>query len=150
MPQELPTMTGAELQATREFLGLSRTWLADKLQIGERRIMRMEAEQQPIPDAIVTLMDEVASYTKDAVSGLVNQYRRRLKASPNDPVLFLTYRNDETYAEQVSDARFPSRWHRMVASRVCEAVPGLVLSYWELGGQPDLTPPWERTGAASE
>jgi hypothetical protein len=39
----LPAMTGAEMQTTREFLGLTRGWLASDLQMGERRMMRMES-----------------------------------------------------------------------------------------------------------
>lgn len=137
--EELPAMTGAELQATREFLGLSRGWLANKLQINERRIMRMDADQEPIPMAVVSLLDEVAVDTKTLVNDLTAKYRRLVKSSGDTAGVFLrTYRTDEIYAAHDPDSVYPSRWHRMVAARVCEAVPGLIMSYWDKDEQPEL------------
>lgn len=143
---ELPAMTGAELQATREFLGLSRSWLADKLQIRERRIMRMDADQEPIPPAMVSFLDEVTAETKAIFGDLVARYRREVKAD-EEPVFFRTYRTDDLYQADVPESKYPSRWHRMLAARLYDAVPGLVISYWDREDQPELFDIRSKTGS---
>lgn len=125
----LPAMTGAEMQTTREFLGLTRGWLGNDLQIGERRLMRMEAEKERIPDAVVARLDEIAVEAKDTVTSLIAQYRREIKRTPGSDVFIYTYKTDEAYAESEEYTGYPAKWHRMCCARVCEAVPGLVIAY---------------------
>ena len=125
----LPAMTGAEMQATREFLGLTRGWLAADLQISERRMMRMEADKERIPDALVARLDEVAVAAKEEVTEMTARYRREAKRNPGMDILVRTYKADEDYAATAGWPGFPAKWHRMCCARVCEAVPGLVLTY---------------------
>jgi len=122
-------MTGAEMQATREVLGLSRNWLSADLQISERRMMRMEADKERIPDALVARLDEVAAHTRDFVTELIARYRRETKRAPDTDVLIHTYKADEDYAAADDWPGYPARWHRMCCARVCEAVPGLIIAY---------------------
>ena len=131
----LPAMTGAEMQMTREFLGLTRGWLADDLQMGERRMMRMEADKERIPDALVARLDEVAAYTKDVVSEMIAHYRRLSKRNRDDDLFIRTYRTDEDYAEADDYQGFPAKWHRMCCARTCEAVQGLGVSYQDVEQQ---------------
>ena len=128
----LPAMTGAEMQTAREFLGLTRGWIADDLQINERRMMRMEADKERIPDAVVARLDEIAAQTKEYVTDLVAKYRRLLKKRPEDDVFIHSYRTDEDYEASSEYRGFPAKWHRMVCARVCEAVQGLGVTYREL------------------
>ena len=143
MSDTLPALTGAEMQTTREFLGLSRTWLSQDLLISERRMMRMEADKERIPDALVSRLDEIAAFTKDFVSDMIAQYRRRTKLNRDEYLFIRTYRTDEDYAEASDFQGFPAKWHRMCCARVCEAVQGLGVTYR------DLNPP-EESGQASD
>lgn len=129
MVDDLPAMTGAEMQTTREFLGLTRGWLADDLQMGERRMMRMEAGQESIPDALVARLDEVAAHTKDVVSDMIATYRRAVKRNPGEDVFIQTYKSDEAFAVSPDYPGYPAKWHRMCCARVMEAVPGVILTY---------------------
>lgn len=121
----LPAMTGAELQVMREFLGLSTSWLAQHMAMNERRMMRMEADQESVPDALMSVVDAIADETKAEVHDMIAQYRRKVKASAEgDIVTIRTYRTDKEY-----NGKYPSRWHRMVCARVADGVPGLILVY---------------------
>jgi hypothetical protein len=122
----LPAMTGAEMQVTREFLALSRGRLANHLVLNERRMLRMEAGQEQIPQVIVSTLDDIYEETKDEVQRLTAEYRRKVKAS-GDNVTIRTYRSDKEY--WAAGGKYPSRWHRMVCGRLLGAVPGLVLVY---------------------
>jgi len=135
----LPAMTGAEMQTTREFLGLTRGWLAAELQMQERRMMRMEADQERIPDALVSKLDEVLADTKDVVTNMIAQYRRATKRTPGEDVFLRTYKTDESFEESpdyrlgvAGRAGYPAKWHRMCCARVCEAVSGLVITYQDM------------------
>ena len=125
----LPAMTGAEMKTAREFLGLTTSWLSNEMTMNERRMQRMEADQESIPDALVSKLDEISAETKDEVTRLIAVYRRKVKAS-DETVKLVTYRTDEKYS--AAGGTYPSRWHRMICARVAEAVPGLVLVYEEV------------------
>lgn len=126
----LPAMTGAEMKTIREFLGLPREWLSEDMQIGVRRLMRMEAETERIPDAVVARLDEISAASKETVSSLIAMYRRQIKREPDTDVLLYTYKQDEDYAQSPDYTGYPAKWHRMCCARVCEAVPGLVIAYY--------------------
>lgn len=115
-------MTAAELQATREYLGLTVRWLAEKLVVEERRLMRMEEGQEEIPMFLVSYLDDVYEETKDLVEEMVAQYRREVKSSGGGVVALKTYRVESDYS-----GKYSARWHRQVCARVAAAVPGLVL-----------------------
>ena len=137
---DLPAMTGAEMQVTREWLGLNRKWLSGHLQISERRLLRMEAEQESIPSGVVSFLDELNAHTKSVVDEQVAKYRRLVKTSDGD-VLYRTWR-DSTY-----EGEYCASWHRGVAARVADAVPQLVLTYWEREDQPVFHKPWDNNPA---
>jgi hypothetical protein len=129
MLDDLPAMTGAEMQTAREFLGLTRGWLGNDLQMGERRMMRMEAGQERIPDALVARLDDVSAHTKDVVSDMISTYRRAVKRNPGEDVFIQTYKTDEAFALSDDWPGYPAKWHRMCCARVMDAVPGVVLTY---------------------
>jgi hypothetical protein len=135
----LPVMTGAELKAMREYLGLSPLWLAGYLARGDdlgkkwrenmaRRIQRMELDQEKIPEELADDMDEIYEQTEKLVATLVANYRPDVEQGTAAPML-ATYRSDEEYWRDRDATEFPARWHRMVAQRVADALPGLALVY---------------------
>lgn len=119
----LPAMTAAELQCTREWLGLTRAWLANDMALNERRLARMEAGQDEIPDALISRIDDIAEDTKTTVHDMVAEYRRKVKLTGNS-VMLRTYRKDEDYK-----GKYTAAWHRMLCARLADGVPGLVLVY---------------------
>src|ERR1700757_1244731 len=118
-------MTGIEMIVTKEFLGLSTGWIARRLVISDRRLRRMEAGEEHIPQAVITLLDDVYEETKSLVDRMSADYRRRVKASDGDVVILYTYRTDEEFLAE--GGYYPAKWHRLLCARVAAAVPGLVL-----------------------
>jgi hypothetical protein len=139
MSQYVPAMTGAELQAIRELLGLSTRWLATYLDIGtdkngERKIMRWEDGIISIPDAISGLIEDLYQESVTLVDWLVAEFSWRLQQAGGDGVVLSTYRTDKDFSHALKRSGFkgqpyPSRWHRMLCARVMDRVPGLVLDY---------------------
>jgi hypothetical protein len=142
MTETLPPMTGAELKCTREYLGLSTSWLAEHLACDERRLQRMELDQEEINNAIASAVDDLYEETADTVRRLTDKYRAMREHRGVDAVEFPVYRNDSEYYRAHKHARFPVRWHRQVAARVADRLPGLVLSYSE--PYRVNKPPWKR------
>jgi len=139
-------MTGAELKCTREYLGLSTSWLAEHLACDERRLQRMELDQEEVNTAIAGAVDDLYEETADTVRRLTDKYRELMEHHP-EGVKFPVYRSDGEYYRALKHARFPVRWHRQVAARVVDKLPGLVLSYAE--PYRVNKPPWKRDRQAS-
>lgn len=134
MAQAVPAMTGAELQAVREYLGLSTRWMADFLGVGERKIMRWEDGELQIPDSVTGLVDDLYQEADTLVRWLTAEYRWRVKRQDGCGVVLTTYRTDNEFAAALRRkgyemAPYPSRWHRMLCARVMDRVPGVMLDY---------------------
>ena len=131
----VPAMTGAELQTIREYLGLSTRWLADYLDVGERKVMRWEDEDLQIPDAISGLVDDLYQEADQLVRWLAAEYRFKIRKQEGRGVVLTTYRTDAEFREALEDRgygnyqMYPSRWHRMLCARVIDRVPGVVVEY---------------------
>lgn len=137
----LPPMTGAEMRCTLDYLGLTTNWLARKLSVDPRRLKRISIGQESMNEAIARAVDDVYEETADTVEQLAIQYRLKVADTDGD-VVFPVYRSEIEYERVYKDARFPVQWHRCVAVRVIEQVPGLQLEYAE--PYRHSTPPWER------
>jgi hypothetical protein len=93
------TMTGAELRAAREMMGLSPTWMATWLRTDERNLERMERGAEPIHDKFAQRMDQLVDHTDALVDRLTAQARTKLDAlEPDDPGPVLwTFKTDRDY-----------------------------------------------------
>jgi len=138
---DVPVMTGAELMATREFLGMSRSFVAKYLVLNERRLQRMENGEEEIPDALVAMLDRALDDARILAHDLISANRRDVRLRGPDSVVFIqTYRNTDDYP-----GKYCPGWHRMVCARVMESVPGLALTY----GPTASCHPSERRSSAS-
>jgi len=117
-------MPPAEIRSAREHLGLSHAELAAILAIDERSVRRWEVGTQPIHDGNARALRRIVDITASTVRRHVIELRGRPQ-----PIL-VTYRSDEDmWTDHPTFAPFPARWHRIIAARVIELVPGLVISY---------------------
>lgn len=124
---ELPAMLPGELKSMREYLGLSTSWIAETLVIGERRIQRMETGQEPIITAVIDLIDTCHDEAKKLVDQMVAVYRRKVKAAAGHPAMLPTYRTDAI--GYTAGLKYPARWHRHIAARVSDSCPGAIIVY---------------------
>ncbi|GAB2695754.1 Aca2/YdiL-like domain-containing protein [Kitasatospora kifunensis] len=123
---EIPPMSPAEFRVTREYLGLTGDWLADRLDVQPRTVRRWEQGMHPVPAGVQASLGGLSSKTDDEVAAIV----AKLKDDPN-PCL-ITYRSDDEYQDAEPEAEFPASWHRAIAARVAARVPGLRITFPEL------------------
>ncbi len=119
-------MTGAELRATREMLGLTGDHLARMLRINPRTIRSWEQGRDPIPARFGPELTQLVSATREAVAQMAASVE-----SQSDPLL-LTYRSDSEYLAANPDGRWTAAWHRQVCARVADQV-GARIDYFGSG-----------------
>lgn len=118
-------VTPAELRCLREFLGLTPAWLADRLGIRERRLQRMEAGTESIPDGVAVELEDLANATAEYVEQLIEELDGQGAVET-----LVTYRTDATFkAAEGLGLTYPASWHRAVAARVAERLDNVVLEY---------------------
>ena len=103
-------MTGAELKVQLTGLGLPLVWLADRLGVSKRTILRWY-DRDKVPAIAVMEIDRVAAITSDEMS-------RVIYAMENGVV-----HTQRTDAEGVAECNtLPASWHRALTFRVLEHI----------------------------
>ncbi len=114
-------LTGAQLRVQREFLGFSRSQLAEILGITAGVIADWEDGRDPtpydLPDTMATILRFTDEYIDAMATGL----------NANDTVL--TYRTDTAYRTDNPDAVYTASWHRRVCARLLQDRPGLRVDF---------------------
>lgn len=116
-------MTCAEFRVASEWLGLDIDAVAALLEVSPRTVARWSYGHKEVPDGVAA---EVASWlgeTAAAVEACVA--RLRLDPAPAMTV----YRTDEEYRQAEPDSSMPAAWHRALAWRVAQQIPGLEVRY---------------------
>lgn len=117
-------MTPAEIRAVREHLGLSHTELAAVLAVDARSVRRWEMGTQDIHEDNVAAIRRIVDITATTVRRQVIALRGK-----HEPTI-VTYRYDaDMWDAYPKYAPLPARWHHIIAARVAEHVPGLVITY---------------------
>src|SRR5690554_7805945 len=122
-------LTAAEFKTLREHLGIPGEWLARRFGVSDRSVRHWDSGKYPVPERISRWLVWLAEATEATVAGIAE----RLESSPER--LLVTYRNDEErvaddpYRGLYPDDDLPAAWHRRMAARVAERVPGLRLVY---------------------
>ncbi len=117
-------MNAAEIRCVREHLGLSHTELAGVLHVDVRSVRRWETGEQPISNINASALRKLV----DITASTVRRHLIDLRGQAH-PAL-VTYRSDQDmWADYPTFTPLPARWHRMLAARVAELVPGLVITY---------------------
>ncbi|WP_157978324.1 MULTISPECIES: helix-turn-helix domain-containing protein [Nocardia] len=107
-------MTPAELQCTRESLGLSVETLSRLIGYDVRRIRRWETGTSWISEPAEGKILEVVAATDVAVERL----------SATQPSTLVAYKSDEElWADLPEFQPYPAQWHRIVCRRVQDRVP---------------------------
>lgn len=121
------TMTAAELQATREALGLTGDWLAGHLGVSPRTIRYWEQGKYAIPAGVCDDMHELEGVARREVKALRNRSDEAI--GRRESVRLTVYRTTDEYHAAVPGATMPASWHRAIAYRVREYLPTVGLRY---------------------
>ncbi|MDR7336859.1 hypothetical protein [Glycomyces lechevalierae] len=140
-------MTSAELRCLRESLGLSIAELAAVLGLDARAaapgpdepalagsarkaspldrktINRWERDLQPISKANAEALNRLVVYTDRAVAAIVDEHE------PGQPIITYADSVELHAAESGLWATLPAAWHRAVAWRAAQQIPGATISY---------------------
>jgi transcriptional regulator with XRE-family HTH domain len=116
-------MDPGELQAVREYLGLTTESLAGMLGVRHDTVRRWESGRAPVPERVREEVEAVEEYAARAVGELVDALR-----DARDPAV-VVYRTDaQMHAARPDTSHLPARWWRHVVMRACEQVPGVEIT----------------------
>lgn len=114
-------LTGAELRAARELLGITSDHLAKVIGVNPRTVRSWEQGRDSIPGRIRPELAEIKEAADSAVRKLIDDL-----ADDDDAVI--TYRTDDEYKAAHPTGKWSAAWHRQVALRAA-AEAGLRLDY---------------------
>lgn len=117
------TMSNAELRCHREFLGLSTQWLATRLDVGPRAVLRWESPGEKVPDRTADTMIALMNLARHEVDLIVSRLRK-----PEMPQE-ITVSSEMTW----HSGDYPPTWHRAIAERAWRMVPSARIIYHEVG-----------------
>lgn len=119
-------MTGGELQAVREWLGLTGDALAGVLGVNPRTVRAWEAARDRIPVRVRDEVEMLESATAAAVAELVDGLR-----AARSPVVTVYRADADLHAARPSTGHLTARWWRHVVARAAAEVPGTVIGTTE-------------------
>jgi hypothetical protein len=119
MPED-ERMTDAEFKVVREFLGLTGDWLSDHLGVSSRTVRHWEQGKYPIPDGVRLTLEALETSAAQQVTAAV----KMLNDAP-EPGLTIP----RTEADCPPACPWPPSWHRAIAARIAQEVPGLSIVY---------------------
>lgn len=110
-------MTAAEFRAIRAGLGVSADWLGEHLQVAMRTVQRWESGATPVAAFAAEGLLLLEVQAADQVSAYVEAFEH---PGPLPPLIRVPDGSD--------DAEWPPGWVRMIAFRVRQQVPALMIS----------------------
>lgn len=110
------TVTPAELKSLLEWLGLTKNWFAERLNVGERQVARWMDGHAPIPESAAGEMVKIWNEAAEQIHRII----ATASLNAEDGVITLhTYRVDKDYP-----ADYPSAYHRAL---MCRAMDHLLM-----------------------
>lgn len=116
-------MNPAELRCLREELRLTVRALSAAIGQSYQTISRWESGERTPSRYSASALADLAAYTDAAVADLVDTHE------PGSTIV--TYLDDEAFRSHVGTGVFvlSAAWHRGVATRAAERIPGVVITY---------------------
>lgn len=131
-PEQLPSMTAAELRSVTEYLGVSQADIAEILGVDMRSVRRwfqgpMDGRTNSIPAGAESELVRLVAETDAEVESLV----KHLRAEANPVVVVFRGDSEMISLAEGPIARHPARWWRHVAARAAAEVPGTRIAYMQ-------------------
>lgn len=120
-------LTGAELRAARELLGITSDHLAKVIGVNPRTVRSWEQGRDAVPGRIRPELAEIKQAADAAVRHLV-------AGLGDDDDAVITYRTDEEYKAAHPSGNWSAAWHRQVALRAAVEA-GVRLDYADEDGE---------------
>lgn len=128
-------ITPAELRSLIDWMGLTRAWFAERLNVQERTVVRWCDGETAIPEKAAV---EIVKLWNRAAQTILGMASAATGSAMDGVVTLRTFRVDSEYHEAVSSEEFPASWHRAL---VCRTMDQLLMQtryqvrieFWEVG-----------------
>ena len=108
-------MTPAELKCALDFLGVSTRWLAARVDVNQRTVVRWCDGDSLVPREVAMEVEAILLRTADAYQAM----RENIEPDGDGTVLLKTYRTDHSFWQARPDrVEFPASWHRQMVARL--------------------------------
>ncbi|WP_207553989.1 helix-turn-helix domain-containing protein, partial [Mycobacteroides abscessus] len=114
-------ISGAHLRVQREYLGLTRSQLAEIWGMNPGTLALWEAGTDPTPYNLGERIDALLQTTNAHLDALARTHRA------GDTCL--TYRSDKDYRQHHPDGPYTASWHRALCGRLLAQIPGLTVEF---------------------
>lgn len=115
-------MTPAEFRCLYEYLGVTRPWVAQSLNVDEAEILRWEASADPVPASAAIDLNGLARVASELVHKLATDLQWGGTIT--------TYRTDAQFrAADPFGLNYPASWHRAIAARVADRTIDVKIRY---------------------
>lgn len=126
-------LTAAELRSLLEWMGLTRPWLADRVGVQERTVIRWCDGKAPIPEAAAV---EMVALWNTAASAITHMIAGALANETKGVLTLRTFRVDSHFHAATESADYPASWHRALTCRAMDHLLmrtryRVVIEYWE-------------------
>lgn len=132
-PSAPSEITPAELKALLGWLGLTRPWLARRLKVEERSVIRWEDGKARIPDSASAELVRVWNHAAASIRTMVDA----AQSQADDGLITLrTFRVDAEYHAATDQTEYPASWHRALTCRAMDHILmrtryQVQIKYWE-------------------
>ena len=109
---EKTAMTGSELKCHLGALGIPPSFIASKMGVTMRTVVRWFDSESVSPEVVAVIDDP-----RDATDSEMARLRKAADSRRNEPVVLQTYRTDDEYPNADD---MPATWHRQVVYRLME------------------------------
>jgi transcriptional regulator with XRE-family HTH domain len=117
-------MTDAELCTWREYLGLSRAWVAKRLSVSDRMVRKWELGESVIPEGVRQELAAIMERTAEVEAWL------RASLHELEAPAVLVYRTDAALdVKGLTFGGFPATWWRALVARVAQDFDTLAIRY---------------------
>lgn len=117
-------MNGARVRLLRQWLGLEERTLAPLLGVAEPRVRDYEHERRTIHPAVAQRLEALVQRADDEVDAVLASLEGQ-----DEPRVVIYRSNAELWAARPRLRPMPVGWHRMVISRVVDAMPDVEVAY---------------------
>lgn len=117
------SLSGADFRVLRERLGVTTEWVARWMGVAERTVHRWDADVSRVPAGVSGALVRLDEWTAQTVAEVAARF-----AGIGAPVMW-TYRTDADLRGVLTESGMSASWHRALAARVRDLVPGLRIEY---------------------
>lgn len=117
-------MKAARVRMLRQWLGMEDRMLAPLLGVNELSVRNYQRERTVMPDRVVVKLEALVARSDDLVEEILDSLE-----GVEQPRVLIFRSNEELWAAHPRMQPMPVGWHRMIISRVVDAMPEVEVDF---------------------